>query len=134
MDLKKDFNIRYEPRKKNSQFILFAEMQEDHFAIRDKDGIPRFGAEIVERWLNPNKYFEKYDVLYYDNFKTMESDINFIIECLGDRPLTIIFHEINDLNEWEENTKKFELDIKNPLLLLNHPDYVFKYDLIYRSI
>lgn len=59
MDLKKAFNIRYEPRKENSQFILFAKMQEDHFAIRDRDGTTRFGAEIVERWLHPNKYFEK---------------------------------------------------------------------------
>lgn len=62
----------------------------------------------------------------------MASDINFIIECFGDRPLSIIFHEINELNEWEENAKKFEIGITNPLLLLNHPDYTYTYDLIWR--
>ena len=71
MDSKKVFEIRYKPRKKDSQFILFADMQEDYFGVRDENGITQFGAEIVVRYLHPTKYFTKYDALYYDDFEIM---------------------------------------------------------------
>lgn len=134
MDLKKEFDIKYKPREVDSQFILFADMQEDYFGVKDETGITLFGTEIVNKCLHPTKYYRQFDVLYYDNFETMLKDINFIIHSVGNRPIPIIFHEIDDRDKWEENAKEFEKGVKNALLLLMHPDYVFKYDLIYRSI
>jgi hypothetical protein len=133
MDLKKDFDIRYIPRKKDSQFILFSELQEDYFGIIDEDGIARFGEEIlVLDVISPTKYFSKYDVMYYDDFDTMLKDIYWLVKSMGDRPSTMVFHEIEDLDEWIKNVEKFEKGVKNPLLLLSHPDYKFTYDLIWR--
>ncbi len=133
MDSKKDFNINYKPRKKESKFILFSEMQEDYFGVRNEKGITLFGAEIVKECLHPTEYFDKYDVLYYEDFHTMMNDVKWISECMGDRPYSITFHEIDYVDKWFEKVKKFEKNIKNSLMLLSHPEYKYHYDLIWRS-
>lgn len=134
MDLKKDFNIKYKPLKKDSKFILFSEMQEDYFGYRNEKGVTLFGEEIVKECLHPTKYFDKYDVLYYDDFLIMISDIKWISECMGDRPYSITFHEIDSVDKWFEQVKIFDMDIKNSLMLLSHPEYKYHYDLIWRSL
>jgi hypothetical protein len=132
MDLKKDFDIRYTPRKKDSKFILFAELQEDYFSVRDENGVSRFGEEILELDVfNPTKYFSKYDAMYYDDFDIMAKDVSWLAKLISYRA-PLIFHEIEDLDEWIKNAEGFEGGVKNSLLLLSHPDYKFTYDLIWR--
>ena len=133
MDLKKDFNVRYEPRKKNSKFILFAELQKDSFAIEDDEGIRRFGSEVLQMdILHPTRYFEKYDVLYYEDFNVMVKDMTWLANAIGDRPTNMAFHEIDNIDDWEAKAKEFEKNIKNSSLLLSHQDYKYTYDLIWR--
>ncbi len=73
-------------------------------------------------------------LLYYDDFLIMISDIQWISECMGDRPYSITFHEIDSVDNWFEQVKKFNIEIKNPLMLLSHPEYKYHYDLIWRSL
>jgi hypothetical protein len=132
MDLKKDFNIKYTPRKKDSKFILFAELQEDIISVFDDRKVLRFGHEIAKTMLNSTIYFEQYDALYYDNFDLMLKDIQWILEKSNNQIYPFIFHEIENIDEWLSNAKKFERSIKSSLFLLSNPKYKFTYDLIWR--
>lgn len=134
MDSNKVFDINYEPRKDTSQFILFAELQEDHFAIQDENGVIRFGEEIVAMKMHPVEYFEKYDALYYDSFTNMVNDISWILECIGDRSYPIVFHEIDDIDKWLKKAEEFEKNVKNSLMLLFHPMYKYHFDLLWRML
>lgn len=132
MDSTKAFDIRYTPRKKDSKFILFADLQEDRFGVFDEDNILRFGHEIAKTMLNATLYFEHYDVLYYTDFNVMTKDIEWILKKSEFHKYPFAFHEIDSIDNWQKNAKEFEKEVKNALLLLSHPEYKFTYDLIWR--